>query len=198
MNTKKKILIVVDYQNDFVKPDGALSIKNADKIADKIQERINSDYDDIIYTFDTHTKKQYENSEEAKLFPQIHCEFGTDGWELYDGIQPKFLEYNALNKLSKTPFNYLQVGNEHFFTKDVFDIWEGNNMYPYWFVDRYEENTIIDVVGVAYEFCVRMHVKGLVERGYKVNLIEECTESITEEGYQEARDEFEKLGVNLV
>lgn len=193
----KKILIVVDYQNDFVDPSGALPVPNADKISENIQSRIDSDkYQNVIYTFDTHTPIQYNDSAEQKLFPNIHCEFNTKGWNFYkikpknnDKFQQKIIE-------SDEPFDMINIENEFFFTKDVFNIWDGNKTYPEWFTvtfpkDEYE----IDVVGVATEFCVKMNIIGMIERGYKVNLIQNAVAAITSEGENEALDIFEKYGV---
>jgi nicotinamidase/pyrazinamidase len=175
-----KILIVVDYQNDFVNPNGALPVPNADTIYQNIQNRIDSDeYDKVIYTFDTHTTEQYNGSEEQAIFPGIHCEFGTDGWNLYK-IKPRNNDFfQSIVNSSKEAFTRLCNGDECFFTKDVFDIWQGNDIYPEWFTteiepDKYE----IDVVGVAQNYCCFLNIMGMVERGYKVNLIQDCTMGI--------------------
>lgn len=78
-----KILVVVDYQNDFV--DGALGFKGADKLDEKIVSKINEylhNGDKIFYTMDTH-REDYLNTREGKQLPVPHCIFGTKGWELY-------------------------------------------------------------------------------------------------------------------
>lgn len=176
----KKILVVVDYQNDFVDPNGALPVPNADTISDNIQARIDSgDYEKIIYTFDTHTQAQYFGSDEQTIFPNIHCEFGTDGWNFY-GIKPQNnTEFQKIVANADEPFEMLNFDNEFFFTKDVFDIWKGNAVYPNWFrstfpINKYE----IDVVGVATNYCVFMNVMGMIGKGYKVNIIDNCVEGI--------------------
>ena len=51
----KKLLVVVDYQKDFV--DGALGFEGAELIADVIKNKIEtylSNNDDVIFTLDTH------------------------------------------------------------------------------------------------------------------------------------------------
>ena len=68
-----KLLIVVDFQNDFV--DGALGFDGADKLEDRICDRIKKarkDNEQIIFTFDTH-KKNYLNTQEGKFLPVEHC-----------------------------------------------------------------------------------------------------------------------------
>ena len=174
----KKILIVVDYQHDFASPDGALSVPNANVLATNIQSKIDSsDYEARVYTFDTHTQKDYSISDESKLFP-IHCEFGTKGWNLFN-IKPLYEQWNELIESRTKPFEMFSSANEYFFTKDVFDIWEGNKMFPKWFEitfpkDEYE----IEICGLATNYCVKMNIMGLIERGYKVNLIQDCVEGI--------------------
>ena len=174
----KKILIVVDYQNDFVNPNGALPVPNADTIAKNIQSRIDSDdYSARIFTFDTHTEKDYSVSGEAKIFP-IHCEFETEGWNFYD-IKPRYAKWNEYIESRTAPFEMFASANEYFFTKDVFNIWDGNTTYPKWFENTFPSDEYeIDIVGVATNYCVFMNVMGMVERGYKVNVIQDSVEGI--------------------
>ncbi|MGN0108067.1 MAG: cysteine hydrolase family protein [Hominilimicola sp.] len=85
----KKLLIVVDYQNDFV--NGALGFPGAealeDGIAAKIEEYKN---DEIIYTLDTHFEN-YADTQEGKKLSVPHCIKGTAGHGLYGKIK-KLLE----------------------------------------------------------------------------------------------------------
>lgn len=202
----KKIFVVVDYQNDFVDPKGALPVPNADKIWQNIQNRIDSgDYTDIIYTFDTHTPNEYNTSFEKTLFPDIHCEFGTFGWNLFkikprnnDPFQNDILELQNKNELFIN-LEYLDDDvNEYFFTKNLFDIWEGNPEYADWFTETFpKDEVVIEIVGVATEFCVKMNIIGLIARGYKVNLLTDCIAAITDEGNTEALNELKPF-INII
>ena len=82
----KKLLIVVDYQNDFV--DGALGFEGASNIAliikNKIENYLNSNQD-IIFTLDTHYENYMETMEGSKL-PVKHCIKGTQGWKVHDMV----------------------------------------------------------------------------------------------------------------
>ena len=85
---KKKLLIVVDYQNDFVA--GSLGFPGAaaieDNIAAKIQEyRELGEAGQIIFTMDTHGK-DYLKTQEGINLPVEHCIKGFDGWQLYGKI----------------------------------------------------------------------------------------------------------------
>ena len=94
----KKILVVVDMQNDFV--DGALGTKEAQSIVKNVVEKIKS-YDDIFVTYDTHFENYTETSEGRKL-PVPHCIKGTDGWKLNSEIQQALSDkkYTQVEKIT--------------------------------------------------------------------------------------------------
>ena len=86
----KKLLIVVDFQNDFV--DGALGFSGAEQLDDVIYNKIlnfKNSGSDVIYTFDTHTD-EYMTTHEGKNLPVIHCVKGTSGHELYGKVSTTF------------------------------------------------------------------------------------------------------------
>lgn len=83
----KKLLIVVDYQVDFV--TGALGFENALKIEDGIYNRINyylENGDDVVFTLDTH-EDSYLSTEEGTYLPVKHCIKNTNGHELYGKVK---------------------------------------------------------------------------------------------------------------
>ena len=176
---KKNILIVVDYQNDFVDPSGSLPIPGAPSIAKNIQKEIDDPkYTDIIYTMDTHTAADYKNSEEAALFPNIHCEFNTSGWDLFR-IIPRTGIFSDFNCFSTPTDAYSE--NEFVFLKNAFSIWEGNPDYANWFKDRYDPaDTAITIVGVATNYCVFLNAMGYSDIGFSnVQILEEGTMGIS-------------------
>lgn len=82
----KKLLIVVDYQNDFV--GGSLGFEKAVSLEKKIAEKIRRcrrDGGEVIFTLDTHTP-DYLRTQEGRNLPVPHCVKGTEGWKLYGGI----------------------------------------------------------------------------------------------------------------
>lgn len=84
----KKLLIVIDYQNDFV--SGSLGFPKATELEGPIAEKIRAyralgDEGQIIFTMDTHDR-HYMESEEGKNLPVPHCIEGEDGWQLYGAI----------------------------------------------------------------------------------------------------------------
>lgn len=82
----KKLLIVVDYQNDFV--NGALGFKKAEELEPyivKLIEEYRSKNNEVIFTMDTH-QENYLSTEEGKSIPVPHCIRGTEGHNLYGKI----------------------------------------------------------------------------------------------------------------
>ncbi|MGI6176414.1 MAG: cysteine hydrolase family protein [Christensenellales bacterium] len=82
----KKLLAVIDYQNDFV--SGSLGFPGAaeleDRIADKIL-RYKEEGHDVIFTLDTHTP-DYLDTREGRFLPVPHCLEGAQGWKLYGKV----------------------------------------------------------------------------------------------------------------
>ncbi|AJC85721.1 pyrazinamidase / nicotinamidase [Campylobacter sp. RM16704] len=87
-----KLLVVVDYQNDFI--DGSLGFKKAIKIKNNILTLLKAHQGDIIFTFDTHDRG-YLNTQEGRNIPIYHCIKNTLGWKMPN----EFDEY--LNKAKK-------------------------------------------------------------------------------------------------
>ena len=83
----KKLLVVVDYQNDFV--TGTLGFDGAKELEPYIASLIKeykSNGDDVIFTLDTH-QDDYYSYEEGKHLKVMHCQRGTEGHNLYGSIQ---------------------------------------------------------------------------------------------------------------
>ncbi|MEG0912331.1 MAG: isochorismatase family cysteine hydrolase [Oscillospiraceae bacterium] len=127
----KKLLLVIDMQNDFI--SGTLGTKEAILIVPKVIEKIVSFDGDIIYTKDTHTA-DYKKTQEGKILPVQHCVKGTDGWRLESTIEKLFLE-KGCEGVEKVTFG----------AKNLPEIIQ--NKYP----DGLEE---IELVGLCTDICV--------------------------------------------
>lgn len=93
----RKILIVIDMQNDFI--DGALGTPEAVAIVENVKAKI-KEYapEDIFATMDTHTP-DYLNTQEGRNLPVEHCIKGTDGWK----IRPDIAELLGGAKIYEKP-----------------------------------------------------------------------------------------------
>ena len=94
----KRLLIVVDYQVDFVNGTlgfpKALTIENG--IVDKVIEFENNG-DEVIFTLDTHYDNYMETVEGVNL-PVKHCIKGTEGHELFGEVRNVSLIHTLIEK----------------------------------------------------------------------------------------------------
>lgn len=84
----KRLLIVVDYQVDFVSGGVFGEIEPARAIEHALAEKIRAYReagDLIIYTMDSHPADTYDLTREGQFNPP-HCIPGTPGWELYGEV----------------------------------------------------------------------------------------------------------------
>ena len=80
----RKILVVVDMQNDFI--DGALGTAEAVAIVPNVAEKIKNFDGTVLYTRDTH-EENYMETQEGKNLPVPHCIRGTEGWQIRTELQ---------------------------------------------------------------------------------------------------------------
>jgi len=160
----KKILVVVDMQNDFI--NGALGTKEAEGIVDNVCKKIEEFEGDIIVTMDTHDERFYSESLEGKKLPVPHCLINHDKMTVSEGHKINEQIMNALRKkvfterndfvapvtLDSQPNKLRQ--NVYFLRKPTF----GSPALPtiiYNSLDtHYEDVSEIEVCGLCTDICV--------------------------------------------
>jgi nicotinamidase/pyrazinamidase len=81
-----RALVVVDYQNDFASPGGALSVSGGDAIAGRINELMRSgDYDLVVATRDWHPPDHGSFTDQGGIWP-VHCVQDSEGAELHPDL----------------------------------------------------------------------------------------------------------------
>lgn len=128
----KKLLVVVDIQNDFV--DGALGTKEAVAIIPNVIKKIKEWDGDVICTRDTHDSDYLETSE-GKHLPVEHCIEGTVGHYINDdvfGAIADSITHNSVNILDKYTF--------------------GSTALPE--VIRHAKYDYVELIGLCTDICV--------------------------------------------
>ncbi len=102
----KKILVVVDVQNDFVY--GSLGSDEAVAVVPNIVKKVNeykNNGDFIIFTKDTH-EVNYLNTQEGRKLPVEHCIRNTYGWEIISelAVEEEFPDFKKIRY--KDTFGY--------------------------------------------------------------------------------------------
>ncbi len=86
MEREKKLLVVVDMQNDFI--GGALGTQEAQSILPAVRARIadaRKEGEEVAFTRDTHGE-EYLSTQEGKNLPVPHCIADTAGHEIAAGL----------------------------------------------------------------------------------------------------------------
>lgn len=92
----RRILIVIDMQNDFI--DAALGTKEAVAIVEAVKDKIRSyPAADVIATMDTHGEN-YMQTQEGKYLPVPHCIRETEGWQIRPDIADLLTEAKIYEK----------------------------------------------------------------------------------------------------
>lgn len=100
---RRKILIVVDMQKDFV--DGSLGTAEAEAIVPLVEELIGQYPDSDIYaTRDTHGP-EYLSTMEGRHLPVEHCIKGTAGWQFDERLK----RLNRVHVIDKPSFGSYEL-----------------------------------------------------------------------------------------
>ena len=175
----KNLLIVVDYQNDFV--DGSLGFPKAkdfeQNIVNKIKEYQNNN-DEIIFTLDTHYEN-YMGTKEGENLPVPHCIKGTKGHELF-------------GKVKELANGYLLIEKETFGSKDL-----GIMLME---LERAGETpTEIELVGLCTDICVisnAMLVKAFLPE-VPVTVDASCCAGVTPESHSNALEAMKMCQIKV-
>lgn len=84
---RKSLLIVIDYQNDFV--NGSLGFESASKLEDKIIDLVDKKEKEgfeVVFTKDIH-EDNYLDTVEGKNLPIPHCIKGSKGEQIYGKLK---------------------------------------------------------------------------------------------------------------
>jgi nicotinamidase/pyrazinamidase len=98
IETMNRLLIVVDYQNDFV--GGSLGFPEASGYYDRIlslMDTFNASGDEVVFTRDLHDEN-YLHTEEGRNLPVLHCQRGTDGAKFFGDLENRSRDCKVFEK----------------------------------------------------------------------------------------------------
>ena len=173
---KRKVLVVVDMQNDFI--TGSLGTKEAQAIVPNVIEKIkqyDAAGDVIIFTKDTH-QNDYLETNEGKHLPVKQCIEGTKGWQL---------ESKVLAALNFDVY-YPTVNKESFGTLNWKDIITAEDD--------------IEIVGLCTDICVVSNALILKAMFPESNITVDasCCAGVTPESHQAALTTMKMCQINVI
>ena len=170
----RKILLVIDMQNDFI--NGALGTPEAEAIVDRVAGLIETyPSQDVIATRDTHTEN-YLETQEGRNLPVTHCVKGTPGWELHPRITAALRDAAVLDKFT-------------FGSKELAERLRR----------MAEEELDITLVGLCTDICVvsnALLVKAFLPET-PVRVIASCCAGVTPESHQAALDTMRMCQIQI-
>ncbi len=193
MAARKIVLWEVDAQADFMLPGGKLYVPGAEKIIPNIQRLVIAATEAgvfLVSSGDAHP----ENDPEFQRFPP-HCLRGTPGARMIpEALGKDFLAIpnDPTRKLPDDVLRHRQVVIEKQ-TLDVFD-----NPHTSELVDRLGPEVEYVVFGVVTEYCVNCAAKGLLDRGRRVSIVRDASETLKAEDGRRALDELQAAGARLI
>lgn len=169
----KKLLVIVDMQNDFIDGSlGTIEAKNIVKnVKNKIEKYIDSK-DEIIFTLDTHFEN-YLETQEGKNLPIKHCIKNSEGWQLHKSLQ----NFNA-KKFEKNTFASLELSK-----------YISKNNY-----------SSIELVGLCTDVCVisnALLIKATVPE-IPILVDSKCCAGVTVESHKNALDSMKMCQIQVI
>ena len=168
----KKLLVVIDMQNDFI--TGALGNKECQAVVPAVAAKVKSAEGnaDIVYTLDTHTEdiiftkdthgEDYMNTQEGRNLPVKHCIKPDNGWKLI----PELEGIKAVRSFEKPTFGSIELAE-----------WIKENGY-----------TEVELIGVCTDICVisnAMTIKA-VNPEVVISVDAKCCAGVTPESHANA------------
>lgn len=175
----KRLLIVVDMQNDFI--DGTLGTKQSrgivKDVVDKIKEYVDAG-EDVVFTKDTHLDN-YLITKEGQYLPIKHCIKDTEGWEICPEIVDNF-----------------DLKNYKIYEKFTF----GSSDFAQDLIDGvYLRITDFEFVGLTTDICVisnALMVKTFLTEA-EVWVDSKCCAGSTVEGHEKALEIMKTCQINI-
>ncbi|MBS4750733.1 cysteine hydrolase [Carnobacteriaceae bacterium zg-ZUI78] len=169
-------LIVIDYTNDFIDDNGALTCgENGKAIEEKIMELVktfNKRQDYVIFAIDKHERDDVYHPE-TKLYPPHNIE-DTQGRVLYGKLEQYAKAHPECYQMAKRRYSAFS-GTE----------------LDHRLRERHIE--VIHLCGVCTDICVLHTAIDAYELGYKIVIHEKAVASFNEDGHRFALDHFEKV-----
>lgn len=193
MVSKDYILWEVDVQRDFVLPGGNLYVPGAEKILPNVCRLTDAARQGRVFLV-SHGDFHPPNDPEFKIFPP-HCVKGTIGAELVPEALTEKIVRVPNDPDAKIPEN-LSEYQQILLEKQTLSIFESRHADE--LVQKLGNHAEFIVFGVVTEYCVGFAVKGLLQRGRRVAVVQDAVETLKPEDGEKSVAEFVRLGARLI
>jgi nicotinamidase/pyrazinamidase len=195
-----KALLAVDLQNDFYE-NGALAVPNASDINSKVNELLESDdYKVVVASQDWHPASHlsFASNHDQDPFTPFSDDQGLGPvlWPDHCVQETEGAEFNSEIKTVK--FDYiLRKGKDR--EVDSYSAFQDNDGSDLGLAGLLKSLGIdeVDIVGLAFDYCVKYTAQNSVKNDFKTNIILAGTKAVNPEEVEELKKDLNKAGVNL-
>jgi len=177
----KKVLIVIDMQNDFI--SGALGSKEAQAIEVNVVEKILNFDGAIYFTLDTH-EEDYLNTQEGVRLPVKHCVAGSEGWTPTAAVWMALMEKKVADEA-------------HMLCKETF----GSRDLPFRLYDDLGRDIDeIQLIGVCTDICVisnALLLKAFFPEA-RIAVDSSCCAGVTPESHENALNAMRACQIDIL
>jgi len=195
----KKVLIVVDVQNDFCS-GGSLAVENGHKIIPVINDVMKNNFDMIIATQDWHPENHisFASNHDKNPFDVIdvpygkqmvwpnHCIQGTYGAELHSELNIKPIRFIVRKGMNKDIDSYSAFLENDYHTE--------TGLYQ-----LIPESSDVYICGIATDVCV-FNTALDAKKGFysSIFVIKNACAGITPNSAEKAIEHMEKAGIKII
>jgi nicotinamidase/pyrazinamidase len=176
-------LAVIDYQNDFIPPAGALAVHGGEEIAGRINElAADPRFALVLATRDWHPSDHSSFAAQGGPWPE-HCVQGTAGAELSDR-----LDTSRVEAVIDTGTRPQDEGYSAFESERLRELLRERGI------------DALTVVGLATDYCVFHTARDALAEGYRVTVDRSAVRAVDVEpgDGERALDELARLGATIV
>jgi len=171
-------LIVIDMQNDF---------RPSDTVVENVVKKINkyvSNNEYVYLTMDTHTKDEYNKTQESLTYSE-HCIEGSTGCHLIPEVGKAIALHRRRDIIEKDTFASSTLAE--YIKQDI----NSSEIYA---------NDVLEIVGVASDVCVISNALLLrsVLPTHKIVVDASCCAGITPEGAEAAYKVMKSCAINVI
>ena len=171
----RKLLIVIDMQNDFI--DGALGTPEAVAIVENVKEKIKVyPAENIFATQDTH-EANYLHTQEGQKLPVEHCIRGSKGWLIREDIASLL---DGVKVYEKPTFGSIAM---------ALDVTEMSQ----------REEVEVEIVGLCTDICVvsnALLLKAMMPE-VKISVDASCCAGVTPESHDAALETMKMCQIEI-
>ena len=154
-----KALLIIDFQNDFTPPAGALAVAGGDEIAEPVK-RLAHHYEHVFATRDWHPPDHSSFETEGGPWP-VHCVQGTEGAELHPAM--KDVELDAIVDVGATREDQ---GYSGFEKSDLAALLRERGV------------TEVAICGLATDYCVRASAIDACREGFDTVVVTDAIRAV--------------------